>query len=104
MTGLLLDTAGWVGAAALLLAYGLVSAGRLSGRGTGFQVLNLVGSVGLLVNSTWHGAWPSAALNGVWLVIGITALSRIALARQRPKRSSAPTPVVPGNVRGGTAT
>ena len=77
MTGLLIDIAGWAGAAALLLAYAVVSTGRLSGRSVGFQALNLLGAVGLLVNGVWHGAWPSAALNAVWLVIGITALARL---------------------------
>lgn len=77
MTDLLVETVGWVGAAALLLGYGLVSAGRLDGRSTGFQVLNLVGSAGLLINGVWHDAWPSAALNAVWLVIGLMALGRL---------------------------
>jgi hypothetical protein len=77
MTGVLVDLGGWAGAAALLLAYGLVSTGRLSGRSVGFQLLNLFGAVGLLVNGVWHGAWPSAALNAVWLVIGFSALIRL---------------------------
>ncbi len=103
MTGLLVDLAGWVGAAALLLGYGLASTGRLTGRSTGFQALNLVGSAGLLVNGTWHGAWPSAALNAVWLVIGIAALSRIALARQRPDSVAALNRAPPGGSPGGRA-
>jgi hypothetical protein len=81
LTGLLLDAAGWAGASALLLAYGLVSSGRLDGRSTQFQLLNLVGAVGLLANGIWHGAWPSAALNAVWLVIGITAFRRLRTTR-----------------------
>ena len=77
MTGLLIDTAGWVGAAALLLAYALVSSGRLNGRSIRFQLLNLTGAAGLLANGIWHGAWPSAALNAIWLVIGIAAVIRL---------------------------
>ena len=77
MTRVLVDVLGWIGAGALLSAYALVSAGRLSGRGLGFQVLNLVGAVGLLVNGVYHGAWPSAGLNTVWLVVGIVALTRL---------------------------
>ncbi len=77
MIGLLLDAAGWIGAAALLLAYALVSCGRLDGRSTGFQLLNLVGAAGLLGNGIWHGAWPSAALNAVWLVVGLVAVRRL---------------------------
>jgi hypothetical protein len=61
-----------------LLAYGLVSTGRLNGRSFGFQLLNLFGAVGLLANGVWHGAWPSAALNGIWLVISAHALTRLA--------------------------
>jgi O-antigen ligase len=78
MTRLLIDTVGWAGAAALLLAYGLVSSGRLNGRSIRFQLLNLCGAVGLLANGIYHDAWPSAALNAVWFVIGVTALVRIS--------------------------
>ncbi len=77
MTGVLIDVAGWLGAASLLAAYALVSSGRLAGRGLGFQLLNLAGAVGLLVNGVYHGAWPSAALNAVWLVVGVVALVRL---------------------------
>jgi len=84
MSTLLVDAAGWLGAAALLLAYGLVSAGRLTGGSTGFQLLNLGGAAGLLANGVHHGAWPSAALNGVWLAIGVLALVRL---RREPPAS-----------------
>ena len=77
MTGLLVDVAGWVGAVALLAAYALVSGGRVTGRGPAFQVLNLVGATGLFANGVWHGAWPSAALNAVWLVVGLVAVTRL---------------------------
>ena len=77
MTTLLVEGAGWLGAAVLLLAYGLVSAGRLSARDAGFQLLNLGGAAGLLVNGAFHGAWPSAALNGVWMAIGVVAVARL---------------------------
>ncbi len=94
MTGLLIDTAGWAGAAALLLAYGLVSYGRLNGRSIRFQLLNLFGAVGLLANGIWHGAWPSAALNAVWLVIGVTAIKGLSSTAQLdgPVRGAAPHP------------
>lgn len=77
MIRFLVDVAGWLGAGALLSAYALVSSGRLRGRAIGFQLLNLAGAVGLLVNGVYHGAWPSAGLNSVWLVVGLTALTRL---------------------------
>jgi hypothetical protein len=76
---LLYDALGWVGAVALLGAYALVSRGRVAGDGATFQVLNLVGAVGLLVNGVYHHAWPSAALNAVWLLVGVAAV--VALRR-----------------------
>ena len=88
MTGLLLDAAGWAGAAALLLAYGLVSSGQLHGRSIGFQLLNLFGAVGLLVNGVWHGAWPSAVLNGIWLLMGVAALGRLRTAPELDSNTS----------------
>lgn len=80
----LVDVVGWVGAAALLGAYALVSSGRLDGQGVGFQVLNLVGAVGLLVNGAHHGAWPSVGLNSVWFVVGLLALLRLVARRVPP--------------------
>lgn len=84
MTTIVVDVIGWIGAASLLSAYALVSSGRLDGSDLGFQVLNLVGAVGLLVNGVYHGAWPSAGLNTVWLVIGIVALARLRPSRMVP--------------------
>lgn len=84
MTRVLVDVFGWTGAIALLSAYALVSSGRLSGRGLGFQLLNLLGAVGLLVNGIYHGAWPSAGLNTVWLVVGVVALTRLRPGRTLP--------------------
>lgn len=73
---LLIDAIGWVGAALLLIAYGFTSTGRLPPEGGRFQSLNLVGALALTANSAYHGAWPSAALNIVWIVIGIFAVIR----------------------------
>ena len=77
MTTLLTEVAGWGGAGCLLLAYALLSAGRLAA-GVPFQLLNLAGSAGLLLNGAAHGAWPSAALNLVWLAVGVAALRKAA--------------------------
>jgi hypothetical protein len=70
------DVVGWLGAAALLAAYGLVSSGRVEGKGRRFQLLNLLGSAGLAANSGFHHAWPSVGLNLVWMIIGVAALTR----------------------------
>lgn len=77
---LLIEAVGWIGAGLILLAYLLVSAGRLSGQSALFQGLNIVGAAGFVVNSGWHGAIPSTALNLVWMAIGLWTLWRIGRA------------------------
>ena len=42
-----------------------------------YQWLNVVGALGFIANSSWNGAWPSAALNVIWVGIGVVALIRI---------------------------
>jgi hypothetical protein len=74
---LLVTVVGWAGAALLLIAYGMTSTGRLPPQGARFQSLNLAGAGALTLNSGYHGAWPSAALNIVWIVIGAFALIRV---------------------------
>jgi len=73
---LLIAIIGWVGAGLLVTAYGAVSAGRLPGGGLAFQLLNIVGGVALTVNTGYHAAWPSAALNVVWVAVGAVTLLR----------------------------
>jgi hypothetical protein len=70
---LLADVIGWVGAACLLLAYAWLSSGRLTA-GIRYHLLNLAGAGGLALNGAVHQAWPSTALNVIWLGIGVAAL------------------------------
>ena len=62
----------------ILLAYLLVTAGRLTGRSPLFQWMNLVGAAGFVINGLWHGAIPSASLNILWMAIAAVALIQIA--------------------------
>lgn len=72
---------GWLAAGLLLLAYGLVSAGKISATGRRFQILNLFGAAGLAANSGYHTAWPSALLNVTWMVIGLGTMLRAVRSR-----------------------
>jgi hypothetical protein len=71
-----IEVVGWSGALLILAAYGLISAGKLEARSPLYQLMNIVGAAGFIVNSGWNGALPSAALNVVWLCIGLFALLR----------------------------
>lgn len=72
---LMIEIAGWVAAGVLLGAYALLSRGKLSGQGSPFQSLNVIGSLLVGLNSVVHQAWPSASVNLVWLVIGVATLA-----------------------------
>ena len=82
---LLIELGGWIGTAALLLAYGMVSTSRLAGDSVPYQALNLLGGALVLVNSFYHGAMPSVAVNVFWVAIGLFALGRVFVSR-REKR------------------
>ena len=73
----LIEIVGWVGGALILLAYGLVTSGRLAARSLAYQLMNLFGAIGFIINSGWYGAMPSVALNVVWLAIAVFALLRL---------------------------
>ena len=78
-----IEVAGWVGAACILLAYLLLSLGKLGGRSVAYQILNLAGAVGFVINGWWHRAIPNAAMNVVWAGIAVYALIRLARPRAR---------------------
>ena len=80
------EAAGWAGALLILLAYLLLSAGKLTGQSLAYQAMNVVGAAGFIVNGWWHGALPSATLNVLWLMIGAFASLRILRARKAVAR------------------
>ena len=61
----------------ILLAYLLLSAGKLTGQSPLYQWMNVFGGAGFVVNGWWHGALPSAVLNVIWVIIGGVALWQI---------------------------
>ena len=89
-TALVATVLGWTGTVALLAAYGLVSAGRLSGKGTTFQWLNIYGSGGLGVAAVEASVWSAATLNAVWVTIGVVTLVSGSRYGRRGKRTSQP--------------
>ncbi|MBA2467578.1 MAG: hypothetical protein H0V46_08250 [Sphingomonas sp.] len=75
------EVAGWAGASLILGAYLLLSMGRVTGQSLLYQVMNVAGAAGFIVNGWWHGAVPSAVLNIFWMLIGAAAVWRIMTRR-----------------------
>jgi hypothetical protein len=71
---LAVEVIGWAAAALILGAYALLSAGRLRAESLTYQLMNILGAAGFIVNSGWNGALPSAAMNVIWMGIGVYAL------------------------------
>ncbi len=78
------DVIGWVGAAMLLIAYGMVSFHKLRADSFRYQLANALGSCCLIVVTMYYHAYPSAFVNVVWILIAIAAT-----LRARSLRSSA---------------
>ncbi|MEM1125108.1 MAG: hypothetical protein AAGI71_00535 [Bacteroidota bacterium] len=78
------DIIGWIGAALILLAYGLLTAERTDARSVFYQVLNVFGSIGLIINALYYGALPSFGLNVVWVGIAFYGLWNGWQARREP--------------------
>ncbi len=74
---LAIEIIGWSGAALILGAYALLSAGKIRAETVTYHLMNILGAAGFVINSGWNGALPSAAMNVVWIGIGVYALRQM---------------------------
>ncbi len=77
MEVLLFNLVGWAGAFLMLLAYALVSFKKLKGDSEIYQWLNIAGSILLVVNTIYYGAYPSSFVNIAWTIIAFAAILTI---------------------------
>lgn len=73
---LIVNIIGWLGSAAVIVAYVMVSTNRWRGDAVAYQLLNLIGGVFLALNTVYLGAYPSTIVNLMWIGIAIFALAR----------------------------
>jgi len=69
------DAIGWLGAAALLVAYAMVSSKKLEGNSMVYQLLNVVGSLLLAANTIFYRAYPSSFVNLIWIGIAVFSIA-----------------------------
>jgi hypothetical protein len=69
------DAVGWVGAAALLVAYAMVSHKKLEGDSATYQLLNISGSLLLAANTIFYGSYPSTFVNLIWAGIAVFSIA-----------------------------
>ncbi|WP_222126892.1 hypothetical protein [Curtobacterium pusillum] len=84
---------GWIGAVTVLAGYLLFSMGKLP-NGPLYQLFNLVGGLAVAINVAAHHAIPSTIVNGIWAIVAVVVLVRMAKAR-RAERRGGPATVQP---------
>ncbi len=77
------DIIGWAGSICVLAAYGMLSMHKITAKSKVYQILNIIGSICLIVNTVFYFAYPSAFVNIVWLLIAVFALINIFRANKK---------------------
>ena len=80
---LTVDLIGWFAAGAVLVAYALVSTGRVRAASYTYQSLNFLGGLALAVNTFYYMAYPSTALNIVWALVAVYAIWQLRVAKSQ---------------------
>ena len=101
-SSLFLTLAGWLGALGTVTAYALLTFGKLTSTSATFQSLNIAGAALLCVSATVSQAWPSAAVNAVWIVIGLQAV--VPLVKRLTRGADSASTVVPAQTTAGAGT
>jgi hypothetical protein len=68
---ILIDCAGWIGSLLVVIVYALNIVGKLKSSSPIYLWGNVVGSIGLVVNTCYMGAYPSTVVNLIWIVIAV---------------------------------
>jgi len=71
MISLTIDILGWCGSILLIIAYYQNSKNKINAQSTVYQFLNVSGSLLLIINTLYYGAYPSSVVNIIWVFIGI---------------------------------
>jgi hypothetical protein len=68
---------GWYGVLAILVAYALVTFGVVAAKSYPYQLLNLTGALGLVIEAGSKKDTQPAALNAVWAIVAIIAIVQL---------------------------
>ena len=76
ITDHVIDFVGWVGSGAVVSAYALLANNWLRSNSRTYQLLNLIGGLGLVINTIHYRAFPSTFVNIIWTIIAVSALAK----------------------------
>lgn len=72
-----LTIVGLLGVATVLIAYGMMTAGKWAANSAIYQWLNVVGTSGILLSLMQAWNLPAFVANSLWILIGVVSLVRI---------------------------
>lgn len=84
-----IEIIGWLAAAMMLSAYLLLTAGKIGANSRTYHWLNVLSGTGFIINSGWNGAYPSAFINVVWMMIGLYGVFGRAISRSHSAQPAA---------------
>ena len=72
--GKIAQIVGWIGTLVIIIAYLLVSYKKVEGSNKYYQLMNLLGAIGVGINVFFQKAWPALTLQIAWGIIAISSL------------------------------
>lgn len=67
---------GWIGMILILIAYFLVSFDIVTVHNVWYQLMNIIGSFGLVLVASSRRDWQPMVLNIIWILIAVLAIFR----------------------------
>ena len=88
MTFLWHDWAGYLGVLLVLAAFLLLQAHKLRGTGLIYQLMNVLGAIGVIVSLSFGQGpinWPAFLMQLAWVVIGVYGIVRGVTVRRQAR-------------------
>ena len=82
------------GAAVVLVAYFMLSAGKIRSDAYAYPLMNMMGSLGVLVSLSVQWNLASAVINGAWVLISLVGMARIYVKRKSGGTDGSLTPTL----------
>jgi len=73
---LLIEIVGWIGSILIVGSYYLNIQGKLDSKDSKYIWANMMGGICFIINTYAHHAYPSVAVNIVWVIIALFAIFR----------------------------
>lgn len=82
------DWAGYIGVLLVLLAFFLLQAHKLYGNGPIYQLMNILGALGVMVSLLFGSFnWPAFIMQLAWMLIGIYGVVRSMQKRREIRQA-----------------